>query len=236
MKTLSCFILFFVLLFPVITNGQAACESGISQETCSAMIPADAVVVQGKQTYSFVSLFCYWVCSGDTLILTDANDCSVYMEPLATLQLRGEDNYVWAKSESKVEILVNSFNTTLGILEDVVFIDDGTGTNETICNEINFNYFLAPDDGCDLTSVSSGLEPSSIQFYPNPVSGKASILFTTQESFYEEIYLSDSFGRLIKKWKTEGQQTISLALNGISPGVYLIHVPNTNLVKKIVVF
>ena len=130
-------------------------------------------------------------------------------------------------------------STRLGITEDVIFIDEGTNTMETICGistGVNFNYNFAPEEGCDLTSVAPGIETSSIQFYPNPVSGKASLSLTTQQAFYGEIHLSDSFGRVIKKWNSEGQQVLDLPLESTSPGVYLIHIPYTNLVKKIVIF
>ncbi len=236
MKTISCFTILFVFFFPAMMNSQVACQTGSEQETCSANIPAEAVVVQGHQTYSNVSLACYWVCPGDSLTLNFAVDCSVYLEAEARLFLFGTANYVWAKSESRVEIITNSSNNTLGILEDVIFIDDGTNTDETICANVSFDYMFAPADGCDLTSVAPNLEIASVQFYPNPVSGKESILMTTTESFYGEVYLSDSFGRLVKKWKIDGQQSMNLALEGINPGLYLIHVPNTNLVKKIIAF
>jgi hypothetical protein len=239
MKTITFFTLFFALFFPALVKSQVACASGSDQEICSANIPADAIVVQGNQTYSNVSLACFWVCAGDSLTLDAALDCSVYLEPKARLILFGTSNHVWAKSESKVEITTNSSGNILGILEDVIFIDEGTNTDETICgisSGISFDYMFAPADGCDLTSVTPNIALASVQFYPNPVNGKESILMTTTESFFGEIYLSDSFGRLVKKWKIEGQPSINLPLENTNPGVYLIHVPNTNLVKKIVVF
>lgn len=239
MKTLIYFTLFFIALFPNMSNAQVACATGSDQETCSANIPADAIVIQGHQTYSNVAITCFWVCPGDSLTLNTALDCSVYMEPKARLWLFGSSNTVWAKSECRVEILAGSTTTHLGITEDVIFIDEGTNTMETICGistGVSFDYMFAPEDGCDLSSAAHEVEPLSVQFYPNPVNGKASVSFSTQQAFYGEIYLSDSFGRVVKKWKSEGQQILDLPLEGTNPGVYLIHVPGTGLAKKIVVF
>ena len=236
MKTLSFIALLCILVFPGLLKGQAACESGSSQETCSANIPLDAIPIKGHQMISNVATSCYWVCAGDTLILHNASDCSVYLEPLARLEIGGTGNYVWAKSESKVEILAGSFGTTLGILEDVIFIDEGTNTDETICNGITFNYDIAPDDGCDLTGVVTIIEPGSIQVFPNPVNGTASILISLEDQVYGEIYLLNSNGKRIKKWSLNGQPTMELALGSISSGVYFLRIPNSNLVEKIVVF
>jgi len=236
MKILSYCLLFSMLTFSVSVDAQIACESGTELEICAPKIPPDTEVIQGFKSYADATLQCYWVCPGDTLYLSNAFQCNVFMEPKAVLQLVGNANFVWAKSECKVEILANAFNTTLGILEDVIFIDDGNNTMETICPNLAFNYVFAPEEGCDLTSVDPELKLASVEFYPNPVSGTSSILMSTQESYFGELYLSDSFGRVVKKWEIEGQPNIELPLENISPGVYLIHIPNTNLAKKIVVF
>ena len=236
MKILNPLFLFVAILLSFGLKGQIACESGSQQETCSAKIPPDAQVVNDDMIFSGVTINCFWVCSGDSLTLFNAFDCSIYLESKAKLTLGGVSNHVWGKSESTVNIIEGSLNTTVGILEDVIFIDDGTNTDVTICATVSYDYSIAPSGGCDLTSVTPGPEWASVQVYPNPVSGRASVLMTLPESYRGEILLSDSFGKLVKKWKSEGLQTLDLALEGVAPGVYLIHVPGVAWSEKIVVF
>lgn len=231
-------LLLAVFIFPALkVDAQFACESGTSQDTCSANIPIDAIAVMGTQMYSNSTLACYWVCPGDTLILQNATDCSVYLEPLARLVLDGSTNHVWAKSESKVEILSGSLSNTVGMLEDVVFVDDGINTMETICwNGVNLGYGHIPINGCDLTMSTEGPETTSIRFFPNPVSGEGSIFVETEQGIFGDVFLFDSYGRIVRSWNATGERNLEFPLEATAPGFYFIQVPQQGWIKKIVVF
>jgi hypothetical protein len=237
MKFLIPVLPIILFLTPIITKAQFSCEHGGEPDSCSAVIPNDAIVVMGTQMYSNSTMTCYWVCPGDTLILHSSFNCNIYLEPLARLELGGSNNYVWAKSESKVEILAGSFSNTLGILEDVIFVDDGTNTMETICwNGISFSYIHIPVDGCDLTMSTKGPEMTTARFYPNPVSGKGSIFVETEPGIFGDVILSDRYGRMLRTWKAAGERSLELPLEATAPGIYFIQVPQQGWIKKIVIF
>ena len=236
MKALIYTLISFLMFFPVFLSSQTACENGSELDTCAPLISVDSEVVTGFKSYSNVTLKCYWVCPGDSLVLEGAVECNIFLEPKASLIIAGNGNFIWGKSEAKVDVSAGAFNTNVEILEDVIYNDDGINTSTMICSSIDFDYMFAPEDGCDLTSSQSDLAEFTVQIFPNPVSQNTSVFLSARESIFGELYLSDSFGRVVKKWKIDGQSTIDLPLENTSPGIYLMHIPNTTFAKKIVVF
>lgn len=135
---------------------------------CQDTIPNIATVVTGTQSFT-QGFSCFWICAGDTLNITGANN-TIYGERGSAVFIVGAENIVLMKEDGHVQVDTGNANF---IYRDsmTTFVDNGILDQDSICAvAVAFEYSQAPPLGCPPAGLEP-IDPTSVTLYPNPTTG-----------------------------------------------------------------
>jgi hypothetical protein len=88
-------------------------------------------------------------------------------------------------------------------------------------------YFRQPKIVSRVLPQPNEMVSSSLKIYPNPAKDQLNIQFEQAEGSMQEIVVTDIVGVTVLKYKLEFDKgTVTLDISRLSPGTYLISIPN----------
>jgi len=114
----------------------------------------------------------------------------------------------------------------------------GSGTGATGTGTVGENYNLTQNPSllvCPTTQLPEVPAGSSLNVYPNPTSGKVNISMNSAEETLQTITVLSITGQEVMKVKGEKQDTYTLDLTGMAPGLYIVKFDfaNGSVTKKV---
>jgi len=96
-----------------------------------------------------------------------------------------------------------------------------------------YNHFTVEFNGDFLTGIPSIIQKNIFRIYPNPTADNIKIDLT-DKSISTAIEIIDTYGRIIKSTRTNGQNSIEFDLSNYMPGLYLIRMKDLNITRLLI--
>ena len=206
--------------------------SGFVFSQCTPIVSASSELIKAPAQRTKSNTH-YWVCRGQSLILTGNNN-TLYIEDSAVVNVQGDSNTINQRKNGTLTI--SGTENFVNIDPTSTFTDNATFTTKKNCPSMNFDYGVSPAGGCDW-SAGIAIKNNQHIFSLHPVPAR-DVLYLELDQVPENSQLSVFSMDGKRHSQIDIQEKLNrIDVSGLTSGIYYIEIQSDDgrFIEKFVI-